>query len=69
MAGTVRRILSVFRADHPVLDELLEAPIVEVTGNFVRGDDEGWRSMVSAAGQRLWEAISPATVELLSLKP
>jgi hypothetical protein len=70
MAGTVRRIFGILRAGYPALDELLEAPIQEMTGNFVRGDDEAWRSMVGAAGQRrLWEAISPEAVELLGLKP
>jgi hypothetical protein len=70
MAGTVRRILGVLRAGYPALDELLETPILEVTGNLVRGDDEAWRSMVGAAGQRrLWEAISPQMVELLDLRP
>ena len=70
MAGTARRIFGILRADYPALDELAETPIAEKTGNFLRGDDDAWRSMVGAAGQkRLWEAISPEAIELLELLP
>jgi hypothetical protein len=70
MSGTVRRVLEVLRADHPALDPLLAKPVPEVTGNFVHGDDDAWRSLVGTEGRgRLWDAISPQAAELLGLQP
>lgn len=68
--GTVQRVFEVFRANYPALDTLLSKPVREVTGNFVQGDDDAWRSLVGAEGRnRLWNAISPQAAELLGLQP
>jgi hypothetical protein len=70
MVGAVKRVLDILRPVYPVLGELLDGQIQEVTGNFRRGEDEAWRSMVGVAGQRrLWEAISTEAAELLDLQP
>jgi hypothetical protein len=69
MPGTVRRILQVFRSDYPAVGEIIDGPVLETKANFLRGDDEAWRSMVSAEGRRrLWAAIPPAMAELLDLQ-
>ena len=42
----------------------------QIKANFVRGDDESWRAVVSPRGQSMmWDAMSPAMRDLLDLRP
>jgi len=62
-AGTIRSILSYF----PDVPE--HEPAI-VKANMVTGDDDAWRSHISADyASRCWEIIPPRVRELLSLEP
>jgi hypothetical protein len=66
----VRQILTTLLPEYPVLEQYLPADVAEVKANFVTGDKDAWRKVVSKAGQeRLWHAIPQNVKDFLGLKP
>jgi len=66
----VRQVLTTLLPEHPVLAQYLGAGVDEVRANFVIGDNDAWREVVSEAGQeRLWQAIPQNVKDFLRLKP
>jgi hypothetical protein len=69
MAGTITSMLENFHFLYPAVNQFLSPP-KEVKANFIAGDDDAWRSVVSSAGQkRLWDELPPGAAELLGLQP
>lgn len=70
MAAVWARLVEVLGPLYPRIREYGPDRLPELKANFVHGDDEAWREVVSGAGQdRMWQAISPAARELLQLHP
>lgn len=68
MAAAVRRVLQVYRSDHAAVEAILESRVQTVTGNFVQGNDEAWRSLVGPCAQRRLSAeMSAEAVKLLGI--
>jgi hypothetical protein len=66
----VRQVLTTLLPEHPVLEQYLRTDVAEVKANFVTGDKDAWRKVVSKAGQeRLWHAIPQNVKDFLELKP
>jgi hypothetical protein len=66
----VRQILTTLLPEHPVLEQYLRTDVTEVKANFVTGDKDAWRKVVSKAGQeRLWHAMPQNVKDFLGLKP
>jgi hypothetical protein len=69
MPAAVRSILTKFGPSHPALGPILAEEIPQVRANFVRGDDDAWRTLVDDEGrQRLWNAIPARARELFRLE-
>jgi len=66
----VRQVLTTLLPEHPMLAQYLGADVDEVRANFVTGDNDAWRKVVSKAGQeRLWNAIPLSVKNFLGLQP
>jgi len=66
----VRQVLTTLLPEHPVLAQYLGADVDEVRANFVTGNNDAWRKVVSKAGQeRLWNAIPQNVKDFLGLQP
>jgi hypothetical protein len=66
----VRQVLTTLLPEHPVLEQYMRTDVAEVKANFVTGDKDAWRKVVSKAGQeRLWHAIPQNVKDFLGLKP
>jgi hypothetical protein len=69
VADMVRQILTTLLPEYPVLAQYLGGDVDEVRANFVTGDNDAWREVVSDAGQeRLWHAIPQNVKNFLRLK-
>jgi|HubBroStandDraft_6_1064221.scaffolds.fasta_scaffold56683_2 hypothetical protein len=70
VSDAARQILSAVAAVHPEVAAHAADTVSEVRANFVTGDNEGWRTRISAAGQkRMWEATPNDVRSLLGLRP
>jgi hypothetical protein len=69
LGGTVRRIANILQGQYPALAAYTKSvDVEEVRIHFAQGDDDAWRSEVSAATrQKLWNACTPDIRELLQL--
>jgi hypothetical protein len=65
-----RQVLTVLMARYPALAPCLGTGVAEVKANYVTGDEEAWRTVVSKSGQlRLWQAMPQIVKDFLALKP
>jgi hypothetical protein len=70
IGAAAHEIIARLAAHYPTLERYSETPMREIKANFVIGDEEAWRTTISAAGQeRLWHATPDAVRELLALRP
>jgi len=70
VGAVIQRIIDILQPDYPAVAAMRDNPTRAVTANFAVGDDQAWRTLISAeAARSLWPAIASRAVDLLGMEP